>query len=78
MELKTVKQLRDFLDNYEDDLPVYKYVNLNFDYHDPEDHVLEDICLIEKRVYFDKDDKDYKVANRPSKKTQGAIKALII
>lgn len=77
MEL-TVGQLKKLLDNFDENLPVYKFVNTNFDYHDPEEHVLEQVFPVEKRVYFDKEEEDFRIANRPNKKTAGATKAVII
>jgi hypothetical protein len=45
---------------------------------DADDHTLEEISPFIKRVYFDKDENDFRIANRPNKKTANAEKAVII
>lgn len=74
----TVKELKKSLEGFDEDLPVYKLVNTNFDFYDPDDHTLEEISPFIKRVYFDKDENDFRIANRPNKKTANAEKAVII
>ena len=69
----TVKDLKELLSYYEDDLPVYKYVNTNFDYYDPEDHVLEDIAVLEKNVYFDMDEREVRVDHKDKHNGERAL-----